>query len=475
MRSGHRTLVAAALLALMAGGCTLAPDYRRPDAPVPDRLPHTGAASSEEAKAAGKQAVIDASLGWRDFFADPQLQRLIQQALDNNRDLRASILTVEQYQALYRIQRSELFPEIHGTGSGLKQRTMVGEDVYGTTEAYAASVGITAYELDLFGRVRSLKEEALERYLAMEETCRSARISLVAQVAGAYLSWLTDRELLAVTEDTLRVEQELHGLIEQRVQEGLTNEIVLAQARTSLETARANLVRYQRLVAQDINNLILLIGGPLPHAAAQTALSDQLKLSAAPADLSSAILLQRPDIMAAEHALKGANARIGAARAAFFPSIRLTAAAGKMSSDLSSLFDSGTGTWLFSPSINLPIFTGGRLSAELDVAEVSRDLHVALYEKAIQSAFREAADALTANETYDRQLVAQQANLEANQRYYALARERYNEGLDSFLPVLDAQRSLYAARQGYLNVRLGQLMSRINLYKALGGGWKERT
>ena len=470
MLNNSKKYLAAGSLLLLLGGCTLAPRYQRPDLPVARILPDT---QQGNASAATNETVIDAELGWRDFFIDPQLQQLIQTALANNRDLRTSALNIESYQAQYRIQRSALFPSINGEGVGSKQRTLSGGN-YVTAETYSASVGVTAYELDFFGRVRSLKDKALEQYLAMEATYRSNRISLVAEVTTAYLSWLADRELLVVTEDTKKIEEESFHLIEQRTREGLATQLDLAQARTSLETAKANLAKYNRQVAQDLNNLTLLLGTSLPASLAEkNSMGEQIALSAVPPQLSSQVLLQRPDIMAAEHQLKGAHAQIGAARAAFFPSIRLTANAGKISGDLSDLFDGNSGSWLFSPSVNLPIFTAGRLEAELDVAKISKDISVAQYEKAIQTAFREVADALVASETYREQLVAQKANLMANQEYYVLAKDRYLQGVDSFLTLLDAQRSLYSARQNYLNLQLAQQVNQVAVYKVLGGGWKE--
>ena len=470
MLNNLKKYLAAGSLLLLLGGCTLAPRYQRPDLPVARILPDT---QQGNASAATKETVIDAELGWRDFFIDPQLQQLIQTALANNRDLRTSALNIESYQAQYRIQRSALFPSINGEGGGSKQRTLNGDN-YVTAETYSASVGVTAYELDLFGRVKSLKDKALEQYLGMEETYRSNRISLVAEVTTAYLSWLADRELLIVTKDTKKIEEESFHLIEQRTREGLATQLDLAQARTSLETAKANLAKYNRQVAQDLNNLTLLLGTSLPASLAEkNSMGEQMALSAVPPQLSSQVLLQRPDIMAAEHQLKGAHAQIGAARAAFFPSIRLTANAGKISGDLSDLFDGNSGSWLFSPSVNLPIFTAGRLEAELDVAKISKDISVAQYEKAIQTAFREVADALVASETYREQLVAQKANLMANQEYYVLAKDRYLQGVDSFLTLLDAQRSLYSARQNYLNLQLAQQVNQVAVYKVLGGGWKE--
>lgn len=461
------------LFGLFISGCSLAPEYTRPELPVADQLPvdKAGKPPGDLPQQSGPE------LGWRGFFTDPQLQALIELALANNRDLRESALTVEAYQAQYRIQRSALFPTIMADGSGSKQRTMTGSGDYGTSEMYSASVGIAAYELDLFGRVRHLRDQALEQYLAMEESHRSVHISLVAEVARAYFTWLADRELLRVTEDTLRIEEESFQLIEQREREGVATQLDLAQARTSLETARANLALYERLVAQDGNDLSLLAGSTVPVSLLEKAapLNEQQLALHLPSPLASSVLLQRPDVMSAEHELKGAHADIGAARAAFFPAISLTAAGGFASDDLSRLFGGNSGIWSFAPSISLPIFTAGRLQAQLDVAEIRKDMLVAQYEKAIQTAFQETANTLVARATYVRQLAAQRANLQANQEYHELARNRYQHGLDSFLTLLDAQRSLYTARQRCLTVYLEQLLNQVSLYKALGGGWEERS
>ena len=465
----------ALLLLVLMAGCTLAPDYQRPEMPVAANLPV--AEDGRKGREAGTEATtLTAELGWREFFIDPGLQQLIALSLANNRDLRESALTVEAYQAQYRIQRAALLPAIGAEATGSKQRTL-GSGSHATSEVYAASVGITAYELDLYGRVRNLKDQALEQYLAMEETHRSARISLVAEVARAYLTWLADRELLAITEDTRRIEEESFLLIEQRAREGIATQLDLAQARTSLETARANLALYQRLVAQEANSLAVLVGTTLPPSLLQAAppWRAQTLVASPPSRLPSKILRQRPDIMAAEHGLQGAYADIGAARAAFFPTISLTATAGAISGDLSNLFDGHSGSWLFKPTVNLPIFTAGKLQAQLDTAEIRKDIFVVRYEKAIQTAFREVADALVASQTYEQQVQAQKANLAANQDYHTLARDRYRQGVDSFLTLLDAQRSLYSARQRYLTVQLAQSVNQVNLYKALGGGWKERS
>ena len=457
----------AVLLLAFLPACSLIPAYQQPAMPVAATFSGPATAAADQA------ATTTADIGWRDYFTDPALQQLITTALANNRDLRQSALNIEAYQAQYRIQQAARLPAINGNATGLKQRTSSG-GTHTTLESYSATVGMTAYELDFFGRVKSLTEDALEQYLAMAESHRSVQLSLVAEVARAYLTLLADQELLAITAETLRSEEDSFRLIGERTEQGVATQLALAQARTSLETARSNLAAYRRQVALDRNNLALLTGAPSQVAPPATSLLSAWQgMPALTAPISSAVLLQRPDIQAAEHELKGDNANIGAARAAFFPTISLTANAGVMSSDLNDLFAGSPGVWMFSPSISLPIFTAGRLDAQLDVAKIRKEVSIAKYEKTIQTAFREVADALDAQATYGEQLSAQQANLAANRDYSAIARQRYDEGLDSYLTLLDAQRSLYAARQTYISTRLAKLINQVNLYKALGGGWKE--
>lgn len=472
MKVQAKTIATAALF-VMLSGCAMTPEYQRPELPVAETFTHQASTRSpvfEDDTPVG--SISD--LGWREVFTDPLLQQLITTALQNNRDLRETALIVEEYQAQYRIQRSALLPAIGVDSYGSKQRTLTGSS-HATSEAYSLGVGATSYELDFYGRIKNLKNQALEQYLAREEIHRSATISLVAEVARSYLNLLADRELLQISENTRLVEEESSALIQQRAAAGIANELDLAQARTSLETVKANLALYKRQVAQDLHYLTLLTGASLPLDLINSGrkIRDVTAIPARPTTLSSNVLLQRPDVMAAEHELKGANANIGAARASFFPTVRLTGSAGVISSDLSDLFDGGSGSWLFSPSISVPIFTAGKLQAELDVAKIRKELYVARYEKAIQTAFREVSDALVAETTYAEQVQAQQANLEANEHYYNLAMNRYKQGVDSFLTVLDAQRSLYSSRQNYLALKLAQLDNQVNLYKVLGGGWKE--
>ncbi|MEX5687008.1 MULTISPECIES: efflux RND transporter outer membrane subunit EmhC [Pseudomonas] len=468
-----KSLLSIAIAALVLSGCSLIPDYQRPDAPVAGQYPQGPAYSPAQAPA---QAA--AEQGWKQFFHDPALQQLIQVALENNRDLRVAALNIDAFAAQYRVQRADLFPAVSANGTGSRQRvparaSQTGEA--GITSSYSATVGISAYELDLFGRVRSLSEEALQQYFATEEGRRSTQISLVANVANAYLTWQADKELRKLTQDTLGAFEESLKLTARSNEVGVASALDLAQSRTSVENARAQLARYTRQVAQDENGLVLLLGTGIP-ANLQTAkpLSDEL-LSDVPPGLPSDLLQRRPDILQAEYNLKAANANIGAARAAFFPSISLTANAGSLSPDLSGLFKGGSGTWLFQPQINLPIFNAGSLRASLDYSKIQKDIGVANYEKSIQTAFQEVADGLAARQTYTEQLQAQRDFVTANQDYYRLAERRYRIGVDSNLTFLDAQRQLFSAQQALITDRLAQLTSAVNLYKALGGGWNELT
>ena len=468
-----KSLLSLAVAAFVLGGCSLIPDYQQPQAPVADQYPQGPAYSPAQAPA---QAA--AEQGWKQFFHDPALQQLIQVALENNRDLRVAALNIDAFAAQYRIQRADLFPAVSANGSGSRQRVPADSSQTGQAginSSYSATVGISAYELDLFGRVRSLSEEALQRYFATEEGRRSTQISLVASVANAYLTWQADKELLKVTQDTLGAFEESYKLTARSNEVGVASALDLAQSRTSVENARAQLAKYTRQVAQDENSLVLLLGTGIPaNLPAARPLSEKL-LADVPPGLPSDLLQRRPDILQAEYNLKAANANIGAARAAFFPSISLTANAGSLSPDLSGLFKGGSGTWLFQPQINLPIFNAGSLSASLDYSKIQKDIGVANYEKSIQTAFQEVADGLAARQTYVQQLQAQQDFVSANQDYYRLAERRYRIGVDSNLTFLDAQRQLFSAQQALVTDRLAQLVSQVNLYKALGGGWNEQT
>lgn len=467
------TKLAVAILLLFSAGCSMVPQYQRPELAVPATI--TVPATGPETFAGTAQTIVS-NLSWQDAFTDPLLRKLIETALANNRDLREAALNVQAYQAKYRIQRAAQLPTLSVDGYGRKQRTLSGGG-YGTSEVYSIDLGTTSYELDFYGRVSSLKNQALELYLAMDETRKSAALSLIGDVANTYLTWLADKELLQITEDTCKTREESYRLIQQRVGAGISSELDLAQARTSLESVRSNLALYRRQVVQDTNYLTLLTGSPLPAEMTgdTVRLSEVTIMSPIGNSLSSETLLQRPDIIAAEHELIAANASIGAARAAFFPSIKITTSAGFISADLSDLIDNGSGSWLFSPSISIPIFNAGQLQAELDAAVIRKNISIARYEKAIQNAFQEVADGLINVSTYRDQLEAQEANLAANEEYYQRASDRYREGVDSFLTLLDAQRSLYSARQSYLSLKLAKLQTQVNLYKALGGGGKDAT
>ncbi len=467
------TPLALAVSTLLAG-CSLMPAYERPAAPVPAQFDGAGAQTD-------LQSVPVADIGWRAVFTDPKLQQVIELALDNNRDLRVAALNIDQAWAQYRVQRADLAPGVDLGGSGNGSRTP--GDLSGTGQPlvahnYSATLGISAYELDLFGRVRSLKEQALQQFLSTTEAQRSTHISLIAQVATAYLTLAADQDLLRLAQDTLTSQSESYRLQQRSFELGAASALTLRQAQTTVESARVDVERYTAQVAQDRNSLRLLAGTEVPAELLPTALPDSASadaniLASIPAGLPSELLQRRPDILEAERTLQAANANIGAARAAFYPSISLTASAGSASAGLSGLFKGGSGSWSFAPSISLPIFDGGRNRANLDVAKVQRDIDVANYEKAIQTAFREVSDALAERNTLGRQLQAQQALVDASADSYRLSQARFERGVDSYLGALDAQRTLYGAEQTLISTRLSRFTNLVTFYKALGGGWVE--
>ncbi|WP_028319093.1 efflux transporter outer membrane subunit [Desulfobulbus elongatus] len=469
-------IVLSLMLSLCGGlvGCsTLAPSYNRPAAPVPTSWQKDAGVPGEPA-ASGQQDAAD--IPWQDFYLNPRLRKVIAMGLVHNRDLRVAALNVERAQAQYRIQRSELVPKVDAEGAGNFQRQPADFSSSGEAEKihqYTVGLGVTSYELDLFGRLRSLKDQALEEYLATGQAQRSARISLIAQIAAADLTLAADRELLQLAEETMKTQEESYRLIQKRFELGASSELELREAQTQVESARVDVARFSTQVAQDEDSLNLLVGAQVPADLLPASLTDEVAtLEGITPGLSSEILLRRPDVLQAENVLKGYNANIGAARAAYFPRIVLVGSLGSGSKELSGLFSTGSGSWAFAPSIDLPIFDAGARAAQLQVAEIDRDIAIAQYEKAIQTAFREVADTLVQRGNVERQLAAQQALREATEKRYLLARERYAKGVDSHLAVLDAQRSLYSAQQGVVGVRLTRLTNLVSLYKALGGGVK---
>jgi len=457
------------LLLLQISACSLIPEYLRPKAPVADEYPvYATAVDSQQAPAA--------DIRWQQMFTDARLQRLIALALEKNRDLRIAALDIEAARAQYRIQEAARFPTINATAEATRARSAnifgTGTGVLPPYTIYSVGVGFTAYELDFFGRVRSLREQALQQFIATQEARTSAQIALVAEVANAYLNERALDERLALALQTQASQQTSYDLARRIFEFGNSSALELRVAETQLETANANVAGLKRLLAQASNALVLLTGDALPaDLPPAQPLDAQLMVSELQPGLPSELLNRRPDIRQAENQLKAANANIGAARAAFFPAIKLTTSVGSASSELDGLFKSGSTIWNFSPQLVLPIFDTGRNKANLTLAQVQKDINVARYEKAIQTAFREVADALAASTIINEQIAAQQRLVDAEQARFTLAELRYRNGVDSNLSLLDAQRSLYGAQQSLVELRQSRLSSLVTLYKALGGGW----
>jgi multidrug efflux system outer membrane protein len=495
----NQTLLGAWLIVYLAG-CTLEPHYQRPQPTVTPQWPATpaGDAAGSPAQTAPDASELSAAqIGWREFFTDPKLQTLIEQALKHNPDAQIATLNIAAARAQYQIQRAQLFPKISasaieqvekfpaavapiasgtGTGTGTNVGGIGAESGSAAFRFFDVGVGFTSYELDLFGRIRSLNHAKLQQYLGFVETRRSTQISVIAEVANAYLTWLADCKLLRITEETLDSQQQSLNLIRMSFEGGVGTALDLHQAETTVATAQANLAQYRRQVAQDQNALVVLLGAPLPSEfVADVELDEESLLTDLPAGVPSEVLVQRPDILAAEHNLVAANANIGAARAAFFPSILLTGSYGTASTQLSGLFKQGSTAWTFSPQISLPIFAGGANVASLDLAKVQKNILVVQYEQAIQSGFREVADALAGRATLDSQVAANTALVKASSESFRLSNMRFTGGVDNYLGVLDSQRLLYTAQQSLVSIKLARLQNLVNLYKALGGGWFERS
>jgi multidrug efflux system outer membrane protein len=461
----RRTFLLILFVALLAG-CSLAPTYTRPEAPVPAAWPASPGQQAEKPKE------VAADVPWKDFFVDERLRQVIGLALSNNRDLRVAVLNVERTQALYRIQRAELLPSVNAGGTFSKERvpgilSQSGQPA--TVELYNVNLGVSAWEIDLFGRIRNLKDAALEQYLATELARASAQIALVAAVANTYLALAADRENLNLARSTLGTQQETYEMIRRRAEIGASSDLDLRQAQTRVDAARVDIARYTSQVALDENALTLLVGSPVPAELLPEALGDVTAPRDFTPGLPSEALQRRPDILQAESQLRAAHANIGAARAALFPRITLTTSIGTTSDQLSGLFTSGSETWAFVPRIVVPIFDA-RTWAAYDVTKVDREIALAQYEKAIQAGFREVADTLAQRATLGDQLQAQQSLVEASEVSYRLSDARFTRGIDSYLRVLDAQRSLYGAQQGLIAVRLARLTNLVTLYKVLGGG-----
>ena len=485
-----RTALSACVAAVLAG-CSLAPDYHRPELPVPGDWPaqpkvqyggydQPTSLSEQSAQAVAPQGAVPAAdIGWRDFFRDPRLQALIELSLANNRDLRVAVQRVEEARAQYGVQRGAQWPSIGAGIEGTRQRvpanmSPTGSDTVGNT--FQAGIGLTSFEIDLFGRLRNLSEAAYQQYLATEQAQRSVHITLVGAVAQAYFTQRAAEVQLDLTRKTLASRQESYNLVKHRFDGGVASELELNQSKALLDSASADLAQLARVRAQSINALTVLVGVPLPAdlpAPAEFG-RDQL-LATVPAGLPSDLLERRPDIMAAENQLKAANANIGAARAAFFPTISLTGMLGFASTSMGSLFEGGQRAWNFTPSLTTPIFAGGSIREGLNLAKARDNIAVAQYEQTIQQAFREVSDALAGEATYGAQLDALRSLQASTARTLELSNLRYTSGIDSYLQVQTAQVDFFSAQLGLVQAGLEALNNRVELYKALGGGWNEAT
>lgn len=449
------TLLAAAILV----GCTsLAPDYARPDLPVADVWPILDEATGEEVSVQG--------LEWNDFITDDKLKKVIELALEENRDMQVALLNIERAQALFRVQNADRLPTLESSGSGSHQRAG------GTTShQYSATVGVSIFELDLFGKVASLEDKALEKYFESEQMMRTVKASLITEVASAYLGVAAEQERLKLAKSTLASHTESYNLIKRGHELGASPLLAVTQAQTLVESGKGDVARYTQNLERAKNALTLLVGSEvskdlLPRSGSIPTVS----ASKIDAGVSSKVLLIRPDVMAAEHRLKAANADIGVARAALYPSITIGGGVGFGSSELSELFGSGSGVWSFIPKISLPIFDSGRNKTKVKVAETDQKIAQAEYEKTIQVAFKEVADVLAERGTISERIKAQEALIGANAKSVELSQARFNQGLDTHLSVLDAQRGLYASQVGLIELELTKSRNHLLLYKALGAG-----
>jgi multidrug efflux system outer membrane protein len=459
-----KTLSLATLSVLVLSACQMAPVLEDIQLPVPDSY-----------AVQGEQGNI-ADLNWQQFFANEKLQRLIELTLQHNKDIKLAALNVQQVRALYQIEDSALYPAIDFSASGNRQRLPADLSSTGNaqiTESYSATVGMTAYELDLWGKIRNQSDQALQTLYASEQAQTSVKISLISELVNAWLNYAADKEQLALAMETLESQQQSLTLTEKTYALGAASKLTLAQIQSTVATAKVDIANYQRLLKRDKNALDLLVGQSVTTQLLPVeSLDEVLNFPTVPVGLPSELLEQRPDIKAAEFKLLAANANIGVAKAAFFPSISLTANAGSASSELDNLFSGGTGTWSFIPSINLPIFNMGRNQANLDVAQTQQQIALTTYEQTIQQAFKEVSDALVDRQGYMEQLKALEELYSSNQTSFKLSEARFDKGADSYLQVLDAQRNWVSAGQQLIRGKQAYIASQINLYKAVGGGWQ---
>nr|WP_198526670.1 efflux transporter outer membrane subunit [Sphingomonas melonis] len=496
-----RKIVLALLGASALAGCNLAPKYVRPEGAVPAALPQGGVYP-----AAATDAPDVSKIGWQTFFTDDRLRKTIALGLENNRDLRVAAANVLQARAQYRIQRADLVPSTTVSGSGTYTNNIFGGASAGAgagagsgagagagagtgggvgagaggaavgsnssnLEFYSVNAGFSAFELDLFGRVRNLNRAALEQYFASEEAQRAARISLIAEIATAWATLGSDQDQLRISQETLKAFEQSLELTRAQFRIGVASELEARQAETSYQSARNDIAVLKTRVAQDKNALDLLVGTPVTADLLPQGLGNgDAALQVLPAGLSSEVLLRRPDVLQAEHQLIAQNANIGAARAALFPRISLTATLGTISTALSGLFAGGSFTYTGAPSVSLPLFDGGRLRSNVDYARASQQAAVSTYEKTVQTAFREVADALAQRGTIDEQIAAQTARVGAANVALRISDARYRAGVESFLNTLDSQRSAYAAQQQLVTTRLTRISNLVELYRSLGGG-----
>ena len=469
-RSVRLLPIAAAIV--LAGCSSMAPEYERSNSSVANEWQFEAIEKTvEDTQGLSSQQALD--IPWKDFIKDERLEQVIDLALSSNRSLRETIADVESARATYRIQRSDLFPDVNVSLSGDRTKYSTGE----IDTTYEAQAGFSSYELDLFGKNRSLSEAEIETYLASSETAKAAKISLIGEVANAWLTLAADSNLLSLAEETASNAKQAMDITNKRLSYGVDSRIDVASAETIYYNARSDIASYKTQVEQDKNALRLLVGEKFDDSLLAYTLpadsyggSDSL-VTDVPAGVSSDVLLVRPDVLSAEHDLKSANANIGAARAAFFPTISLTATGGLASSVLSDIFSGGASSiWSIAPSISLPIFDGGENKANLAYSEAQQQKYLAAYEYAIQSAFTEVADALARRATIRDQLDAEDALVEASTRSYELSLARYENGVDSFQTALESQRTMYSAKQSLITTRQAELSNRLTLYKVLGGG-----